>query len=138
MKATVIQLIIVALLVDQVKSLCHEHCQWCRDDVCQECRHNLYLYNGTCVDECPPGHFGKEVRETYILPTKKCSPNFNGGIIAWGRSWYGGNAPELINVKTVFSIAHSIFVRWFVDHCLWYLVPNCGGIVGSIFLYFVD
>ena len=33
---------------------CHQHRQDCdeRNDICQEYQHNLYLYNGTCVDEC--------------------------------------------------------------------------------------
>ena len=35
---------------------CNEHCQFCSNidiDTCYECRHNMYLYNGTCVNECP-------------------------------------------------------------------------------------
>ena len=35
---------------------CHEHCIHCSasdGNTCKKCRHNLYLYNGTCVEACP-------------------------------------------------------------------------------------
>ena len=55
---------------------CHEHCIHCSAEdggkTCKMCRHNLYLYNGTCVSKCPSGY-------------KETAQHINGDQGAYGR-----------------------------------------------------
>ena len=54
-----LRLICFFILFTSINAACHEHCQWCNEtsNICKECRHNLFLYNGTCVEECPDGYY---------------------------------------------------------------------------------
>eukprot|EP00943_MAST-04B_sp_MAST-4B-sp1_P008708 g8708.t1 len=94
----------------QPKVCDHEHCQWCDDGVCKQCRHNLHLYNGTCVIECPDGYIAERpnwVRNFGRMIGRRCRQVFkNAFIVPWGHSSYGAAVPshvQRINVKSIVS-----------------------------------
>ena len=99
--------IIIILLVNQVKSICHEHCQYCDDDgnTCLTCRHHMYLYDGTCVDECPNNYI--EIQPNWVFDFghmigKKCELPLNSEhkfMVAWGDPGKGGSSLFYIFTK---------------------------------------
>uniref|UniRef100_A0A4W3IY08 Proprotein convertase subtilisin/kexin type 5b n=1 Tax=Callorhinchus milii TaxID=7868 RepID=A0A4W3IY08_CALMI len=46
---------------------CPPDCEVCTDNNCTECNQHLYLHNGLCFEECPPGSFED-------IDTSKCAP----------------------------------------------------------------
>ena len=114
MKVIVI-LSIVALLVNQVHSAIHEHCTQYDDDgsTCLKCRHNMYLHDGTCVEECPSTYVAK--RRNWVfdygrMVGNRCELPLNSEnkfLVAWGHSSRGGTLPTSIaslkNITTIFS-----------------------------------
>ena len=72
---------------------CHEHCHHCDTDgkTCFKCRHNLYLYNGTCVEQCP---------ENYVEERR-------GWVFTYGRM-IGNKCKLPLNVDNKFMVAWEI------------------------------
>ena len=68
---------------------------------CLECRHNMYLYNSTCVDQCPENyvakHYGRTVANICELPLTNESI-----VVAWGNINNGGEVPpEIVLLKNI-------------------------------------
>ena len=101
--------ILFFLLVVSVDAACHMHCQWCKNDVCQECRHNLYLSSGACVETCPDGYVEK--RRNWVfgwgrMVGNRCElplPN-NTFLVAWGNMENGGSIESFTkDIVAIFS-----------------------------------
>ena len=64
---------------------------------CAVCRHNLYLYDGSCVETCPDDFIGK--RPSWVSGWKReiggtCERKGNYAVVkAWGDSSSGRSAP---------------------------------------------
>eukprot|EP00942_MAST-04A_sp_MAST-4A-sp1_P012163 g12163.t1 len=100
---------------------CHEHCIHCSasdGNTCKKCRHNLYLYNGTCVEACPNEH--KETvqhvigdqgywgRESGLECQNKLTTTGNV-LVAVGQDKMGGVPPyPVINVIQVAIATHCV------------------------------
>jgi hypothetical protein len=122
-----ITFVTAALLAIQVAGVCHEHCQWCERNVCNTCRHNLYLYNGTCVDECPANYipipknwnfrFGRMIGNKCELPLSI----ENTKMVGWGDAEKGANIPLDIassgNIKAIFSNEYA-FAALTTEHSI--------------------
>ncbi len=69
------------------------HCQWeDSNGRCKECRHNRYLYNGTCVQSCPGGFFERIQHDPYIfyIPAigRTCEKKQEFSAISWASSGF--------------------------------------------------
>jgi len=86
---------------------CHDQCHKCDTDgeTCLECQHNMYLYNNTCVDQCPENYVAKHYWRTVGNICELPLPY--GILVAWGDPSTGGTVPpeitSLKNIKTIFS-----------------------------------
>ena len=94
---------IIAVLVYQGQSAIHEHCVQYDDDgiTCSKCRHNMYLQDGTCVDECPSTYVAKRRNWVFTygrMIGNKCElPSENKFMVAWGGIQNGFYALELVS-----------------------------------------
>jgi hypothetical protein len=85
------------------------YCQWkAATGECEQCLHNRYLHNGTCVEKCPTDYV--ERRPNWVLYWKReiggrCVYKGNFVVVkAWGQNDYGGSDPSLSSgVLTIFS-----------------------------------
>ena len=134
---------IVAAYIDN----CHEHCIHCAANdgtTCKLCRHNLYLYNGTCVEACPneyketvqnvigdQGHWG---RESGLECQNKLTTTGNV-LVAIGEDKYGGVPPYpvtnviqvAISNNCVASLSSDGTVKAWGNYYL-YGQSHCGGV----------
>ena len=91
---------------DSICDRCHEHCQHCDIDgkTCLECRHNMYLHNGTCIHQCPDGYVHHQrnwVRSNGRMVGNKCVLNLvNSVITGWGMNFKGAYVPAEIQFST--------------------------------------
>ena len=111
-----LRLICFCLFITSIHAACHEHCQWCNEtsNMCKECRHNLFLFNGTCVEECPDGYYEKVLswdRTFGRMVGNICNKIYeNTFVVGWGVDQYGGKVPNTVTTVNGIVITDTEFV----------------------------
>ena len=109
--------LIFLIIVTCANGVCREHCNWCdeQNNVCKECRHNLYLHNGTCTTTCPNGYVKRRDKTTtlfryhFSMVGNVCERilDDNTFLRSWGNSGVGTPPSSSLNLTFVYATNYA-------------------------------